>query len=88
MCCLSNSVAELILRELVVWITEQPSFSKFRGRNDRMLCRQRMLGCVTIRRVVAAQGCPTLLAGPQVNPTRADFHALLANPETGLQLLN
>ena len=45
-----------------------------------MSTRMRVLGGVTIRRVVTTQGRATRLTGAQVHPLCADLHALLAFP--------
>src|SRR5205814_8944484 len=67
-----------ILAERVVRIAVQPPLSGLGRRDHRMPARARMLGGVAVRRVVTTQGGAALLAGPQVNPPGADFHALLA----------
>jgi hypothetical protein len=43
-----------------------------------MFTRARMLGGVLIRRVIATAGRAAFLADPEMNPTSADFHALIA----------
>src|SRR6185436_11860633 len=41
-----------------------------------MPARARVLAGVAVRRAVTAECVAALLAGPQVDPSRADFHAL------------
>ena len=48
------------------------------------MLRSRVGAGVAIRRIITAQGCSTLLARPQMNPSIADFHALLAFPAFGM----
>src|SRR6266536_2313225 len=69
-----------ILHEGVIGIAIEPTLSRL-GRSDhRMVARPRVLGRVAIRRVIAAMRCAALLTRPQMNPSRAHFHALIALP--------
>jgi hypothetical protein len=73
-----------VLSERIVWIAIQPALSRLGGRNDGMLSRPHMLGGVAIGRRIAAQCDTARLARSKVNPTGADFHALLAFVPRGM----
>ena len=49
-----------------------------------MTRRVRVFARMLVRRAVAAQGNATLLAGPEMDPLRADFHALSAFGDLGM----
>jgi len=67
-----------ILDERVVRIAKQPALARL-GRGDhRMTRRVRVLGGMTVGRVVAAPCPAALLAGTQVNPGAAHLDAVLA----------
>src|SRR5262245_40565258 len=70
--------ASSILGERIVGITVEPAFPRFRGRDHRVTAGSRVLGRVTVRRVVATARATALLTGTKVHPSGADLHALLA----------
>jgi hypothetical protein len=57
-----------------VRVAVQPAFTRLRRSDYWMFGRPRMFGRVPIRRAVATQGDPALLAGPQMNPVSADLY--------------
>src|SRR5262245_48233750 len=74
----SSLWAVSIFRKTVVRIAVEPALARFGRRDDRMLRGARVLAGVAIGRAVAAERDAALLAGPQMNPRRADLHALFA----------
>src|SRR5512140_3675830 len=69
-----------VLGKRVIRIAVEPALPRLRRRDDRMLARARVLAGVFVRRVVTAARRTALLAGAEVDPARADLHALLALP--------
>src|SRR5512132_2350320 len=68
----------LVLRKRVVRITVQPALPRL-GRGDYgMTADLRVPGGVAVERIVAAKGRAALLAGAQMDPTGAHFHAFFA----------
>src|SRR6185369_7502723 len=81
-CVFTHSAGDRsILQERVVRIAVQPALPGLRRADDGMPGRVRMMARVAVRRAVAAEGGAALLAGTQVDPAGADFHALLAHPK-------
>jgi hypothetical protein len=68
----------LIFGKRFVGIAVQPAFAGLRGSDDRVPAGVRVFTGVPIRRTVAAQRHATLLAGSEMDPRVADFHALRA----------
>jgi hypothetical protein len=66
----------LVFAERIVRKAIEPVFCRLRGSNDRVSGGARVFAGVPIRRAVAAQGDTALLTGPEMDPLRADFHAL------------
>ncbi len=69
------SAGSLISPKGVIRIAIEPAFARLTGSNDRMSAGVRMFARVTIRRTVAAESHPALLAGSQMDPGRSDFDA-------------
>src|SRR5713226_5302742 len=73
-----------ILREAIVRITIQPPLSRLLGGHHGMSTAAGMLGGVLVGRAVAAERGAALLARTQMDPRRADLHALRALPALGV----
>ena len=61
-------------------IAPSPPFRRIVSFDDRMAGRMKMLGGVSIRRVVATANMSAGAAEPQMHPLRTGFQALLATP--------
>src|SRR5256885_13076939 len=73
-----------VFRELVVRITIQPPLPRLLRGDHRMTGGAGVLGGMLVGRAVAAQRGAALLARSQVDPVRADLHALGALPALGV----
>ena len=68
----------LVFAKRVIGVAVQPTLAWLSRRDDRMACGMRVFGRVVVRRAVAAKRDSTSLAGPQMNPLRADLYAFFA----------
>jgi hypothetical protein len=60
----------------VIRIAIQPTLARLCRRDDGMSAGIGVFRGVAVRRAVAAEGCPTCLACPQMHPVVARLHAL------------
>src|SRR6476661_3577360 len=80
----SSGSTSSVLAENGVRIAVKPALPDFGRGDDGMSGRVRVLRRVLVGRVVTAPRSAAFLAGPQVNPTSSDFHAILADSLLGL----
>src|SRR5205807_9999110 len=80
----SPSRRSLILGKGGIGIAIKPALARLRGRDDWMPARPRVFAGVLIRRAVATQRLATLLACPQMDPSRPDLHTLRALAAGGM----
>jgi hypothetical protein len=67
-----------VLDKLVIGIAVKPALAGLGRRNDWVRGRASVLGCVTVRRVVATMRAAALPTRTQMNPRSADLDALRA----------
>src|SRR5262249_57359350 len=72
-----------VFRKGIVRIAKHPPLAGVRGSDDRMTAAPRVLAGVLVGGAVAAVRAAALLACAQVDPSRADFHALVALAPVG-----
>ena len=67
----------LVFNKDVVEIAIEPALSRLCGSNHGMRAQARMFAGVLIWRAIAAESGAAVLAGPEVDPGRSNFDALL-----------
>src|SRR5437588_4508340 len=80
---ISDQLRVSVLDERVIRVAIKPAFAGLGGGDHGMSGGVRVFGGVLVRRAVAAKGRAAGLAGPQMNPARADLDAFGAFEDFG-----
>src|SRR5262245_41707488 len=83
----SAAIRSALREESIVGVAIRPGLANFAGRDDGMVSRSIVRGCVPMRRVVAATDVAARQADAQVDPTAANRQTFRASRRGSIDTL-